>query len=51
MSNLEDDGFGDYFPDTIHKAYSGKYEHKLETSCFSAFLCPPTSIKDKSLFT
>jgi len=51
VSNFEDAVLGDYLPDTIHNAYSGKYEHKLETSCFYAFLWPPTSIKDKSLFT
>lgn len=33
--------------DTTHKAYSGKNEHKLETTCFS--LCPPTSMKDNIL--
>jgi hypothetical protein len=33
VSNFEEEGFGDYLPDTIHNAYSGKYEHKLETSC------------------
>ncbi len=50
VSNF-DEFLGDYLPETIHKAYSGKYEHKLEISCFSAFLCPPTSMNDSSLFT
>ena len=35
--------------DKTHRAYSGKNEHKLETSCFYPFLCPPTSINDNNL--
>lgn len=36
-----------FSPETTHKAYSGKNEHKLDTTCF--YLCPATSIKDKIL--
>jgi len=36
-------------PDITHKAYSGKNEQRLDTSCFYAFLCPPTSIKVSNL--
>lgn len=43
--------FCGYFPETTHRAYSGKNEHRLETNCFYAFLCPPTSMNDKSLLT
>lgn len=36
-----------FSPETTHKAYYGKNEHKLDTTCFS--LCPATSMKDKIL--
>ena len=34
-------------PETTQSAYSGKNEHKLDTTCF--YLCPPTSMNDKIL--
>ena len=37
-------------PDTTHNAYSGKNEHRDVTSCFFAFLWPPTSMKVSNLF-
>jgi len=36
-------------PFTTQSAYSGKKEQRLETSCFSDFLSPPTSMKVRSL--
>lgn len=36
-------------PETTQTAYSGKKEQRLETSCFSAFLWPPTSMKVRIL--
>jgi hypothetical protein len=33
VSNF-DEFLGDYLPETTHIAYYGKYEHRLETSCF-----------------
>lgn len=36
-----------FYPETTQSAYSGKNEHKLETTCFS--LWPATSMKDSIL--
>ncbi len=37
-------------PETTHRAYSGKNEQRLATTCFWALRCPPTSMKAKILF-
>ena len=36
-----------FYPETTQRAYSGKKEHRLETTCF--YLWPATSIKDNIL--